>query len=49
MPTSLKNEAAIVGIGETAYSKNSGVSDLYLACQAVSAAIADWCCSALPV
>ena len=41
MPTSLKNEAAIVGIGETAYSKNSGVSDLSLACEAVSAAIAD--------
>jgi acetyl-CoA acetyltransferase len=41
MPTSLKNEAAIVGIGETAYSKNSGVTDLRLACEAVSKAIAD--------
>ena len=41
MPTSLSNEAAIVGIGETAYTKNSGVSDLQLACEAVSKAIAD--------
>ena len=41
MPTSLKNEAAIVGIGETKYSKNSGVSDLHLATEAVSKAIAD--------
>ena len=32
MPTSLSNEAAIVGIGETPYTKNSGVSDLRLAC-----------------
>jgi acetyl-CoA acetyltransferase len=36
---SLKDKAAIVGIGQTAYSKNSGVSELSLACQAVRAAI----------
>ena len=41
MPTSLKNEAAIVGIGETKYSKNSGVSDRHLATEAVWKAIAD--------
>ncbi|MCA9511020.1 MAG: lipid-transfer protein [Myxococcota bacterium] len=41
MPTGLKNEAAIVGIGETKYTKNSGVSDLHLATEAVSKAIAD--------
>jgi len=41
MPTSLRNEAAIVGIGQTAYSKNSGVSELSLACEAVRGAIND--------
>jgi len=41
MPTTLKDEAAIVGIGETEYSKNSGRSELSLACEATAAAIAD--------
>jgi hypothetical protein len=37
MPTTLKDEAAIVGIGETEYSKNSGRSELALASEAVAA------------
>lgn len=41
MPTTLNNEAAIVGIGETEYSKNSGRSELALASEAVAAAIRD--------
>ena len=41
MPTTLKDEAAIAGIGQTKYSKNSGVSELALACEAVSNAIDD--------
>jgi len=41
MPTSLSNEAAIAGIGLTKFSKKSGVSELSLAAQAVSAAIDD--------
>jgi len=41
MPTTLRDEAAIAGIGQTPYSKNSGVSELALACQAVRGAIAD--------
>jgi acetyl-CoA acetyltransferase len=41
MPTTLKNEAAIVGIGETEYSKNSGRSEVALASEAVAAAIKD--------
>ena len=41
MPTTLNNEAAIVGIGETEYSKNSGRSELALACEAVASAIRD--------
>ena len=41
MPTTLKDEAAIVGIGQTKYSKNSGVSELSLACEAVRNAIRD--------
>ena len=41
MPTTLKDEAAIVGIGETEYSKNSGRSELSLACEATAAAIKD--------
>lgn len=41
MATTLKNEAAIVGIGETEYSKNSGRSELSLASEAVAAAIRD--------
>ena len=39
MPTTLANEAAIAGIGQTEYSKNSGVSELALATQAVRNAI----------
>ncbi|MCH7869704.1 MAG: lipid-transfer protein [Myxococcales bacterium] len=39
MPTTLKNEAAIVGIGQTEFSKNSGRSELQLACEATAAAI----------
>jgi acetyl-CoA acetyltransferase len=41
MPTTLKDEAAIVGIGQTAYTKNSGGSELSLAVEAVSKAIDD--------
>ncbi len=41
MPISLKNEAAIAGIGQTKYSRNSGVSELALACEAVSNCIDD--------
>ncbi len=41
MPTTLKDEAAIVGIGETEYSKNSGRSELSLASEACRAAIQD--------
>ena len=41
MPTTLKNEAAIAGIGQTTFSKNSGVSELALACEAVRNAILD--------
>jgi acetyl-CoA acetyltransferase len=41
MPTTLKNEAAIVGIGETDYSKNSGRSEVQLAAEAVAAALDD--------
>ncbi len=41
MPTTLKDEAAIIGIGQTEFSKNSGRSELQLACEAVSAAIDD--------
>lgn len=41
MPITLKDQAAIVGIGSTEFSKNSGRSDLQLACEAVRAAIAD--------
>jgi acetyl-CoA acetyltransferase len=41
MPTTLKNEAAVVGIGETEFSKNSGRSELALACEAVADAIKD--------
>jgi acetyl-CoA acetyltransferase len=41
MPTTLKNEAAIAGIGQTEFSKNSGRSELQLACEAVSAALDD--------
>ena len=41
MPTTLKDEAAIVGIGQTEFSKNSGRSELALACEATAAAIKD--------
>lgn len=41
MPTTLLNEAAIAGIGQTVYSKNSGVSELQLATEAVRNAIED--------
>ncbi len=41
MSISLNNEAAIVGIGQTDFSKNSGRSELQLAAECVKAAIAD--------
>ncbi|RMF20297.1 MAG: lipid-transfer protein [Deltaproteobacteria bacterium] len=41
MPTTLKDEAAIVGIGQTEYSKNSGRSELQLAAEAVRNALED--------
>jgi acetyl-CoA acetyltransferase len=41
MPTTLKDEAAIVGIGHTEFSKNSGRSELQLAAEAVEAALDD--------
>ena len=41
MPTTLHDEAVIAGIGQTAYSKNSGVSELALATEAVRNAIED--------
>ncbi len=41
MPISLRDQAAIVGIGETEYSKNSGRSELQLGCEALRAAIED--------
>ena len=41
MPTTLKDEAVIAGIGQTEFSKNSGRSELQLACEAVKAALDD--------
>lgn len=41
MPTTLRDEAAIVGIGHTEFSKNSGRSELSLAAECTAAAIAD--------
>lgn len=41
MPTTLRNEAAIAGIGVTEFSKNSGVSELSLAAQCIKAACDD--------
>lgn len=41
MPTALKPETAIVGIGATEFSKNSGRSELRLALEAVTLALAD--------
>jgi acetyl-CoA acetyltransferase len=37
----LKNRAAIVGIGQTDFSKDSGRTELHLACQSVKAALDD--------
>ena len=41
MPISLKNEAAIAGIGCTGFSKKSGVSELSLAAQCIKSACDD--------
>ena len=41
MPTSIKDECAIVGIGQTEFSKLSGRSELQLAAESVKAAIED--------
>src|SRR5574340_38082 len=41
MRTTLKDQAVIAGIGATAFSKKSGVSDLQLAAEAVKAALDD--------
>jgi acetyl-CoA acetyltransferase len=41
MSITLKDQAAIVGIGQTKFSKNSGVSELALAAEAVAKAIDD--------
>ena len=41
MPTTLNNQAAIVGIGQTEFSKNSGRSELQLSAEAVKAALDD--------
>ena len=41
MPAALKDQAAIVGIGQTEFSKNSGRSELQLAAEAVRAALRD--------
>ena len=41
MPISLKNEAAIAGIGLTGFSKRSGVSELSLAAQCIKSACDD--------
>lgn len=40
-PGSLPGSCAIVGIGQTEFSKESGRSELQLACEAVSAALDD--------
>ena len=37
----LRNKAAIVGIGQTDYSKNSGKTEVRMACEAIVAALAD--------
>ena len=39
--SALSNDTAIVGIGQTEFSKNSGRSELQLAGEAVAAAVAD--------
>ena len=41
MSAELRDRAAIVGIGETAYSKDSGKTELALACEAIKKAAAD--------
>jgi acetyl-CoA acetyltransferase len=41
MTIALRDRAAIVGIGQTEFSKNSGRSELQLACEAVHAALDD--------
>jgi acetyl-CoA acetyltransferase len=41
MPTSMKNQAAVAGIGATAITRNSGVSELSLACEAISKCLDD--------
>ncbi|MCA9772582.1 MAG: lipid-transfer protein [Myxococcales bacterium] len=41
MPTTLRNEAAIAGIGQTDFSKQSNRSELQLSCEAVAKAIDD--------
>jgi acetyl-CoA acetyltransferase len=41
MPTSIKDECAIVGIGQTEFSENSGRSELQLTVECVKAAIED--------
>jgi len=41
MSIALRDRAAIVGIGQTEFSKNSGRSELQLACEAVKAALDD--------
>jgi len=41
MTSPLRDRAAIVGIGQTEFSKHSGRSELQLACEAVKAALAD--------
>jgi acetyl-CoA acetyltransferase len=41
MPTTLHNEAAIAGIGQTEFSKNSGRSELQLTAEAIKAALGD--------
>ncbi len=41
MTTALRDRAAIVGIGQTEFSKHSGRSELQLACEAVKAALDD--------
>ena len=41
MPISMKNQAAVAGIGATAITRNSGVSELALACEAISKCLDD--------
>src|SRR3954469_21073408 len=41
MGTELRDKAVIAGVGETAYSKDSGRTELALACEAISRAAQD--------